>query len=179
MVRSALVLGAGLLIGIPSSAAQPKASHPAARSQNPGELTITGCLAKGSDGAYLLTKSRVAEPNDLSAKGGKKPKGPAPVGTTGTVSAPGAAPAPTPTEPAGSGTLDPANTWWLSGDKDLDIYVGHQIAITGRAANSPHLTGSPGMSSSARGADPTTPNRPAAMPTVEVSSVRTILSTCS
>lgn len=175
MFRCALLLSTGLLSGVLSPAAQPQAPS----AQGAGELKITGCLAKGADGAYLLTKSHIAGLKDLLSKDARNPSGSTPIGTTGTVGAKGATPAPTATEPAGSGTVKPANTWWLNGDRDLDTYVGRQIEVTGRPASKPHVTSSSGTISSASPADPTTPERPSAMPSLDVSSVRTILSTCS
>jgi hypothetical protein len=84
------------------------------------ELNVVGCIAKGSDGTFMLTNAHIQRRDSATAA-------PAPSGTR----------ADRPTEPSGSGTRD-SMTWTLQGGStDLERHVGHQVQVTGRTESEP------------------------------------------
>jgi hypothetical protein len=99
----------------PATAGQRTATADAAK-----EVTLTGCLAKGADGKFILNNAKLDNPASATA------------GTSGTT-----------TPPATAGTTgaaaNAATTWALSGGTDLDKHVGHKIQVTGKAAMDPAM----------------------------------------
>ena len=168
----------------PSTTSQPGTSPAQSTAAGAaGDITITGCLQKGADGAFTLSNVQ----QDASATGTSGSTGAA----AGATSAPGAASTPGATAGASAGGASAAasQTWALKGG-DLAAHVGHRIAVTGKRAmaSSSSASGATSTSGAAAGAtaDPSSASRPAAtsgssasnMRTLEVSSVKMVSANC-
>lgn len=155
------------------------------------DVTVTGCLARGADGTFMLNNARdegmersqssagattttTGAPNPATTTGG------AATGTTGTTA--GSTVGSTAAEPSGhSGAMGhEAMAWKLEGGRDLERHVGHEIQVTGRTEWNEHsmsgastTTGTTGSASSA-----TTTAKGMNEPKLEVSSVKMIASSC-
>src|SRR6266550_5366236 len=77
------------------------------------DVTVTGCLAKGADGRFVLNNAKIDDPTSSSTTAGST--------TAGT-------PART---PASKTNMPAATTWVLGGGSDLDKHLGHKIQVTG------------------------------------------------
>jgi len=117
------------------------------RSNASHEVTVTGCLARGTDGNFMLNNAHVddamsnrsrtsSNPTTTTASGATTTE-PSRVGTTGSnptsTTAGGAA---TSAEPYGKeSNAANAMSWTLVGGKDLDKHVGHKVQVTGHTEN--------------------------------------------
>ena len=101
-----------------SSSEQAKSSHGDSR-----EMTVIGCVARGSDGRFMLTNAQVEPASAATTTTGSSGA----ATTTGTSGTAGGT-----TEPSGSGTTA-GTTWALTGSSDLDKHVGHKVQVTGKA----------------------------------------------
>jgi hypothetical protein len=79
------------------------------------DVTITGCLAKGADGHFLLSNAQM---NDSAGSS-----------TTSATSTTASTTAGTPAGKTGSAM---ASTWLLGGSADLEKHLGHKIQVTGK-----------------------------------------------
>src|SRR5262245_53900125 len=108
-----------------TTTASPQPQTAAAATASSKEISVSGCLARGTSGGFMLTNARVEPPQSASTT--TAPDAPTPptagagAATAGAVGTTGVTPATT--EPAGSGTVAPgpasASTWTLSGGSDL------------------------------------------------------------
>jgi hypothetical protein len=148
------------------------------------EITLTGCLARGADGNYVLNNAHVddsmsdrsrtsSNPSTTTSPTEPNPSEP-PVGTTGTTAAEPASPAPPATSTSGN-----TMSWQLEGGHDLDKHVGHKIQVTGRTEwnGSTMSSSSPSPSTSTTGTTGTTANS-MNQPRLDVSAVKMISSSC-
>lgn len=159
--------------------------------QSSREVTVTGCLARGADGTFMLDNARdegmdrsrssagatttTGTPNPATTTGG------AATGTTGTTA--GSTVGSTAAEPSGGSRAmgHEAMAWKLEGGRDLERHVGHEIQVTGRTDWNEHsksgasttTAGTTGSASSA-----TTTEKGMNGPKLEVSSVKMIASSC-
>ena len=145
------------------------------------EITVTGCVAKGADGKYILTNAKLDNPAGTTA------------GTSGTTNPPTAG-------TTGSAAMNAATTWALSGGDDMDKHVGHRVQITGKPAmDSPMDRGRTPDSTAAEAHPPATgagtvgtsgstataaaeeqkKDSKTNQPTLDVQSVKMIAATCS
>lgn len=142
------------------------------------EVTVTGCLARGADGTFMLNNARDESSAGATTTTGAPPTttGGAATGTTGSTAGSTAA------EPSGRSRAmgQEAMAWKLEGGKDLERHVGHEIQVTGRTDWNEHsmsgsstTTGTAGSASSA-----TTTEKGMNEPKLEVSSVKMIASSC-
>ena len=116
----AATLGCIATLGAQTSTTATTAGQRAPMSDKARDVTITGCLSKGTDGRYMLTNARVDNPMGR---------------TSTTTGATGTTPAPTPGTTTATGTTAAnaaAMSWALMGGTDLDKHVGHKIQVTGR-----------------------------------------------
>ena len=150
----------------PSTPAQPPrpATPSSTTAASPGEMTLTGCLAKDADGDFTLTN---VQADSRASSGGAA----APTGTAGATT-PGA---------ASSSAAGASATWNLKGGSDLANHVGHRIAVTGKAAAA--ASGAAGSTPGATTAPPATTTAGASASsssarTLEVASVKMIAATC-
>src|SRR5262245_31134783 len=120
------------------------------------EVTITGCLAKGADGDYVLNNATEDKSTTTTTTGTTT------TGTTGTT-----------TE---SKTGAKAMTWKLEGGSDLDRHVGHKIQVTGKSDFKDSSTTTAGTSGATTG---TTGTAAANQPKLDVTSVKMVSSSCS
>ena len=190
-----LCMATAFAASLAAQAQQPPATtpQPASPAQTtaaaPGEMNLTGCLAKGADGGFTLTNVQQAS---ATASGGSG-AAPAGAGATSTPSPSGAGAAGGPSAAAGasssgasaSASAGPSATWMLRGG-DLAAHVGHRITVTGKAAPS-SASGATSTTGAAGAAGATTDpaaSRPAATSgtssarTLEVSSVKMVSATC-
>jgi hypothetical protein len=108
-----------------SSSEQAKSGH-----GDPREMTVTGCVTRGSDGRFMLTSAQVEPASAATTTTGAATTTTGSSGaatTTGTSGTAGRT-----TEPSGSGTTA-STTWALTGSSDLDKHVGHKVQVTGKA----------------------------------------------
>jgi hypothetical protein len=114
------------------------------------EITVTGCLARGSDGNFILNNAHTDDVTSSRSSASSNPTTATspptttanPVGTTGTA----------PSSAAPYGSASKAMSWKLEGGKDLDQHVGQKIQVTGHT----DLTGSSPSTSSTSGSTPAT-----------------------
>jgi|SRR5579871_3721124 len=128
------------------------------------EITVTGCLARGSDGAFRLNNARMDDGMNRSSTTTT-------TGTTGTTgsSTVGTTAAEPTTEAHGA-----AMSWKLEGGKDLERHIGHEIQVTGRTEWNEHAAASTTTTSSTASAATTT----AGGARLDVSSIKMIASSC-
>jgi hypothetical protein len=155
----------------PTSTEQRSATSDKAR-----DISVTGCLAKGSDGRYMLNNAKMDSPSSSSTAAGTSTT----AGTTGTTSNPAG------TTPSTSG-MNAGPSLMLTGsgasDSDLEKHVGHKIQVTGKSAWDGSMTrssGTTGTTGSTTGT-PTggTTTSSADQPRVDVQSVKLIAASCS
>ena len=157
----------------PATTPQPASPAQTTAAGAAGDITITGCLQKGADGAFTLSNVQ----QDASATGTSGATAATPAAT----STPGAA--------ASAGASAAASSTWALKGGDLAAHVGHRIAVTGkRAMAASSASGATSTSGAAAGAatDPSSASRPAAtsgtsasnMRTLELSSVKMVSATC-
>jgi hypothetical protein len=157
----------------------PQSASPQTPAGAAGDITITGCLQKGADGAFTLSNVQ----QDATATGTSG------AATPGATAGAGAAAG------AGAGSSAAASTWMLKGG-DLAAHVGHRIAVTGKramasASGATSTSGAGATTTGAAGAtpDPSAAGRPAATAgssssnmsnarTLEVASVKMVAATC-
>jgi hypothetical protein len=148
------------------------------------EVTVTGCLARGSDGAYMLNNAKIDE-NASSSRSSASSA----TTTTGSATTTGA-PSPTTTGTTGSSSVgttaaSPTTTtagspmsWKLEGGSDLERHVGHKIQVTGRTEWNEHSSASsspaPATTTGTSGASSTMSSGPK----LDVSSVKMISTSC-
>jgi hypothetical protein len=98
------------------------------------EITVTGCLARGSDGNYMLNNARPDDAMSNRSSASSNPttttSNPTTTTTNPTVGTTGTSPTTSAAEPYGSASK--AMSWKLEGGKDLDKHVGHKIQVTGK-----------------------------------------------
>src|SRR5581483_3846721 len=155
------------------------------RSDKGREVSVTGCLARGSDGAFTLTNARMddrAGGSSATTTAGATNPTTTTAGTTGTTGS--SSVGTTAAEPASPATTTGASgssttTWKLEGGKDLERHVGHKIEVTGRTDWNEHSSMS--SSSSTTTTTGTTGSASASMtggPRLDVSSVKMISASC-
>jgi hypothetical protein len=103
---------------------------PAASSRDAKDISLTGCLQRGSDGKFLLTNARMD--NDMTHSSSTGTSTGSTAGTTGSTA--GTTSSTSPTVGSTAGAMDSAKTWALEGGQDLDKHVGHKVQVTGHAA---------------------------------------------
>jgi len=135
------------------------------------DINVTGCLAKGADGSYMLTNARVDDP--ASATTTTATTSPTTAGTTGTTATAGT---------TATGGMNAAMSWALMGSSsDLDKHVGHKIQVTGRSMGGPMDRGAaatPPATSTTTATTGTTAEK-ADQPQLDVQTVKMISSSCS
>jgi hypothetical protein len=142
------------------------------------DISVTGCLAKGADGRYMLTNAKMdtsAGSSTASTAGGTSTT----AGTTGTTANPAG------TTPSTASGMNAGASLVLTGssDSDLEKHVGHKIQVTGKSA----WDGSTGRSSGTTGTTGSTTAAPATgsatssadQPRLDVQSVKMIAASCS
>jgi hypothetical protein len=121
------------------------------------DVTVTGCLAKGTSGSFQLTNARVEPASSTTTTAGSTTTA---TGTTGSAAAaiPGA-----------------PMSWMVSGDNDLEKHVGHKISVTGKTAWDPSMKSStpPPTTTTATGSTTT-----ASQPHLDAKSIKMIAQTC-
>ena len=145
------------------------------------DVTVTGCLAKGADGKFVLQNARVDSPTT----------------TTGTSGTTATTPPATPgTTTATAGANAAAMSWALTGGTDLDKHMGHKIQVTGRTgwdgpmdhAKGPDTPAAAGTAAGTAGTSGTTSTAAtedqrktstADQPKLDVQSVKMIAPSCS
>jgi hypothetical protein len=80
------------------------------------DVMVTGCLAKGADGRFVLNNAKIDDPASSSTTAGST--------TAGTPATP----------PASKTNMPAASTWVLGGGSDLDKHLGHKIQVTGKTS---------------------------------------------
>lgn len=126
------------------------------------EITVTGCLARGSDGNFMLNNARMDDHAGSTTTTA--------AGTTGTTAA-------EPSSRASTTTTGAAMSYKLEGGKDLERHVGHEIQVTGRTGSNEHSMASSSSSTTttgAAGAAATTTSGER----LDVSSIKMIASSC-
>ena len=83
------------------------------------DVTVTGCLAKGADGRFVLNNAKLDDQMSSSTTGGS-------AGST-TAGAPAAS-------TTNKSNMPAATTWMLGGGTDLDKHLGHKIQVTGKTS---------------------------------------------
>jgi len=154
------------------------------RSNAAKEVSVTGCLAKGADGRFVLNNARIEDQMNSSTS----------AGSTGSTTAERTTP------PAGKSNMPTATTWMLGGGSDLDKHVGHKIQVTGKSswdgsmpssgatAGGTSTTGTPTTAGTTGSSTPTTSgeqrssadsDKSANQPRLDVQSVKMIAPSCS
>lgn len=168
MTRTATGLGIAAALGFAVSLGAQTTTSPdqhSMRSDKSHEITVTGCLARGSDGTFMLNNARMDEHANSSTTTA--------TATTGTTAA-------EPSSRTSTATAGAAMSYKLEGGKDLERHVGHEIEVTGRTDSNEH---SSTASSSSSTTTTTTGTAGAAATTtsgarLDVSSVKMISSSC-
>lgn len=142
-----------------------------AMSDRARDISVTGCLAKGADGRYMLTSAKMDSPSSSSTASTAAGTSTT-AGTTGT----------TPT-PSTAGTAGASLMLMGSSDSDLEKHVGHKIQVTGKSAWDGMDRGRTGTAGTT-GSTPPTPatgatTATADQPRLDVQSVKMIAATCS
>jgi len=154
----------------------PTTDQRSAMSDKARDISVTGCLAKGADGRYMLTSAKIDSPSSSSTASTAAGTSTT-AGTTGT-SNPAGATAST------AGNAGASLVLTGSSDSDLEKHVGHKIQVTGKSAwdgmdrgRTPGTAGTTGSTT----ATPTTGATTAAadQPRLDVQSVKMIAATCS
>jgi hypothetical protein len=144
------------------------------------EISVTGCLARGATGGFVLNNARSA--SDMTRSG-------AATGTSGTTTTTSG----TTTSGTTAGSMSSGgSTWALKGDSsELEKHVGHMIQVTGREDDHAAMSGSStttttgstttsGTTSGTTGtAGAASPSSSSASRGVDVKSVKMISSSCS
>jgi len=78
------------------------------------EVTVTGCLAKGADGRFMLSNAQMSDKASSTTTA---------TSTTASTTA---------GTPAGKTSSPVATTWMLGGGTDLEKHLGHKIEVTGK-----------------------------------------------
>jgi hypothetical protein len=143
------------------------------------DVTVTGCLAKGADGRFVLNNAKMDDQMSSSTTA---------EGTTAGTTA---------GTPASKTTTPAATTWLLGGGNDLDKHLGHKISVTGKTSWDASMSPSTASGTSTTGT-PTTAgttgsaatsgeqrtstdsdSKGANQPRLDVQSIKMIASTCS
>jgi hypothetical protein len=115
-------------LGAQSSTSTTTAQTPSTTSSD-REVTLTGCLERGTSGNYILADAR--QDTGMSRSGATT--GTTATGTSGTTAGTTSATGTSTGTTAGNMNAAAAgSTWTLEGSKDLDKHVGHKIQVTGR-----------------------------------------------
>jgi len=160
-------------------------SNPGNKSEH--DVTLTGCLARGGNGGYMLNNARMDSSTSSTTTAGATTTGATTTaGGTTTTTAQSA------TSTKGGAPNAPAMTWSLAGGTDLDKHVGHKVQVTGKTSWDTSMdharTPEPGATSTtgatrpaAGGATSTESGRRGQRdePRVDVQSVKMISSSCS
>ncbi|HZT77353.1 MAG TPA: hypothetical protein VFA27_11885 [Vicinamibacterales bacterium] len=130
------------------------------------DVTVTGCLARGSDGTFMLNNARMDNGNSSTTT------------TTGTTGS--GAVGTTAAEPSGRQHANgAAMSWTLEGGKDLERHVGHEIQVTGRTDWNEHSSMSSSTSTTTTtGTSGSSSSMKAGGARLDVSSVKMISSSC-
>jgi hypothetical protein len=147
------------------------------RSTPAHDVTLTGCLAKGADGRFVLNNAKMDDQMSSTTTAGTT--------TAGTSAG----------TPASKTNMPAAATWVLGGGTDLDKHLGHKIQVTGKTAwdgstapgataGSTSTTGTTAgtTGSTTTGEQRTTSesdSKAANQPRLDVQSVKMIAATCS
>jgi len=149
------------------------------RSTAAHDVSVTGCLAKGTDGRFVLNNARTDDQMSTSTTPDSTTAGTA-AGT-----------------PASKTGMPAATTWMLGGGSDLDKHLGHKIQVTGKTswdgstapgatAGGTSTTGTPTTAgttgSTASGEQRTTSesdSKSANQPRLDVQSIKMIAASCS
>jgi hypothetical protein len=159
-------------------------SQSATTAKGDHDVTVTGCLAKGAGGGYILSNARV-DPAGASTTTA--------AGSTSTTTASGSTTAgsATTTGTTGANANSPAMTWMLSGNSDLEKHLGHKIQVTGKSAWNGAMdhgrtstttasgTGTTASTGTTAAAGTTTPGSAADQPSLDVKSIKMLASSCS
>jgi hypothetical protein len=142
-----------------------------AMSDKARDISVTGCLAKGADGRYMLTNAKMDSPSSSSSASSAAGTS-ATAGTTGTTPAPSAA-----------GNAGASLVLMGSSDSDLEKHVGHKIQVSGKSAWDGMDRGRTGTAGTT-GSTPPTPATGAAtstadQPRLDVQTVKMVAATCS
>jgi hypothetical protein len=110
-----LCLAAALSFAVSAGAQTSKSSdQDRSGTKDEGNIKVTGCLERGSNGNFILTNAQVSEGSNN------------PTGTSGTTSSSG---------------IENTATWNLGGgNKKLDSHVGEKVEVTGRLAGESSMT---------------------------------------
>ena len=149
------------------------------------EVTVTGCLARGADGTFMLNNAK-ADDSSHSSASTTTATSPNPTttaagatttaGTTGTTGS--SRVGTTAAEPSGAAAA--AMSWKLEGGKDLERHVGHKIQVTGQTDFNEHssMSSTAGTAGTTAAAGSTTTAKGMTEPKLEVSSIKMIAASC-
>jgi hypothetical protein len=164
----AAALGVAVSLGAQTTSTTTADQRTATRSDKGREISVTGCLARGSDGTYMLNNARMeANTNPTTTTAGT-------TGTAGTT----ATPSPSTTTAAGATTTGAPMTWKLEGGSDLDKHVGHKIEVTGRTEWNEHSSMPSGSTATTTTGTSGASSKMTSEPRLDVSSVKMISSSC-
>jgi len=147
------------------------------------DVTVTGCLAKGADGRFVLNNAKMDDQMSGSTTAGS-PGSTTAGSTTGTT--------------ANKTNMPAAASWVLGGGSDLDKHLGHKIQVTGKTswdgsmsspgstAGGTSTTGTP-TTAGTTGSAPTSgeqrtsteSDKGANQPRLDVQSIKMIAASCS
>jgi len=157
----AIAIGLAATLGAQTPPATSQTSRPAMADKD-HDVTVTGCLAKGTAGGFQLTNARVEPASSTTTTAGGTTTtagGATTTGTSGTSAVPGA-----------------PMSWMVSGDNDLEKHVGHKITVTGKTAWDPSMksTTPPPTTTTATGSTTTAGSEPR----LDVKSIKMVAATC-
>jgi hypothetical protein len=159
MTRTATGLGIAAALGFAVSLAAQTTTTPdqhTMRGDKGRDITVTGCLARGSDGTFVLDNAHMDDKTTTTTA----------TGTTGTTAA-------EPSSRASTTTAGAAMKWTLEGGKDLERHIGHEIQVTGRSDWNEHSSASSSTSTSTA-----TTTAMSDKAKLDVSSIKMIASSC-
>jgi hypothetical protein len=155
----------------------PQTPPSSAMSDKARDISVTGCLAKGADGRYMLNNAKL----DTSASSSTASTA---AGTSTTAGTTGTTPSPAGTTPSTASGMNAGPSLVLTGssDSDLEKHVGHKIQVSGKSTWDGSMTrsGTTGTTGSTT-ATPTTgaTTTSADQPRLDVQSVKMISASCS
>ena len=146
------------------------------------DVSVTGCLAKGADGRFVLNNAKLDDQMSSTTAGSP---GSTTAGTTAGAT-------------ANKTNMPAAATWVLGGGSDLDKHLGHKIQVTGKTswdgsmsspgstAGGTSTTGTP-TTAGTTGSAPTSgeqrtsteSDKGANQPRLDVQSIKMIAASCS
>jgi len=168
----AAALGCMATLGAQTPQTTPPSST--AMSDKARDISVTGCLAKGADGRFILSNAKLdpASSSTASTAAGTSTT----AGTSGTTASPAGTTA---------GGMNAGASLVLTGDSDLEKHVGHRIQVSGKSAWDGSMdhgrtsTGTAGTAGSTTEARPGAAAGTADQPRLDVKSVKMIAASCS